>query len=316
MKLAQFSRFHFAFGALLAALCLLPGCGGGSGSSGMSSPSGFRSPVTLNLVTYRDPWAASRPRFWDIDDRPFDDFLAKGFSYARANVELTYDAAPETPFFKGHLRASGLKPNFSYQLKLAGKPRDGARGWGNFGDDVANERIGRIGRWWDDENQFNATDSYFDINYKNATPATRTSVYGYHLMAIAVTDSDGNVDVDFDGSGSFHVTWQDKQSFGKDFEAGTFPIGSEPPFYGYGHDVADKNIKLWLEREPGRPVRVSLPKGRYNVRFILTEDSFHNNFGGTSSAEGGLWQTVLANEDFSSGQPDSNPNNDIQFEIT
>lgn len=315
MKFKSFASRHFPVFAALTALVALGGCGGGSGGP-RSSPSGFRSPVTLNLVTFADPWAASLPRLWDIDDRPYDGFLAQGFSYSRAQVELTYDAAPETPYFKGRLRASGLKPNFSYQLKLAGKPKDGARGWEQYGDDVANERIGRIGRWWDDEGQFNSTDNSFNTLYKNATPASRNTIYGYQLMAIAVSDSNGEVDVAFDGSGSYHVTWQDKQLFGKDFDAGTFSIGSVSPYYGYGHAVADKDVKLWLEREPGRPARVALPRGHYDVRFIITEDSFHNNFGGTSSPDGGLWQTVFANEDFASGQPDSSDANNIEFEIS
>ncbi|HEX8551302.1 MAG TPA: hypothetical protein VF681_07070 [Abditibacteriaceae bacterium] len=306
--------FPLRLSLFLAGAFALSGCGGGS-NSGPSVPGEFRSPQTRTLVSFRDPWTASQPRFMDIDDRPLPQ-LRNSFSYANAQVALTYDAAPATPYFKGRLRARGLKPNFAYQLKLAGKPVSGARGWKQFGDDASNERVGRIGRWWHDESQRNEVDSTFDSDYKNAAPDTRRTIYGYQLMALAVTDSKGEVDVAFDGSGSFHVTWQDKQTFGHDFDAGTFSIGTQPPYYGYGQAVETRNIKLWLEREVGRPTSVRLPAGQYNVRFVLTEESFHNYFGGTNSSDGGMWQTVLANEDFRAGQPDTSPANDITFSIS
>ena len=62
---------------------------------------------------------------------------------------------------------------------------------------------------------------------------------------------------------------------------------------------------------------MQLPAGSYNCRFLLTEESFHNNFGGVyaSSPIGGFYQSVLVNEDYMGGAPDTNPANDIRFEI-
>ncbi|HEX8833035.1 MAG TPA: hypothetical protein VF719_02480 [Abditibacteriaceae bacterium] len=296
-------------------LLLGPGCGGSGGSGPTTPPSGFNSPISLTMIPFRDPWTAARQRMWDIDDRPLETFIRNGFSYNVASVSLTYDAAPSVPYFVGKIRARGLKPNFCYQLKLAGKPRDGIRGWKSFGDDAANERIGRAARWWCDTQQRNETDEHFDELYKNVAPAQRHSIYGYQYLGFFVTDAAGNADIAFNGAASYHVTWQDKQDTYQHVDAGTFAIGTSSPFYGYGKSVPTANIKLWYELEPGRAQPVRLPAGRYNCRLLITEESFHNQFGGTDDPNGGFWLTVLASEDFSGGQPDTSAANDVVFTI-
>ena len=57
-----------------------------------------------------------------------------------ASVEVVYDAIGNT--LHGTLTAINLKPNFAYQLKLAGNPDI---------DADSNERIGLAGRWWQEE---------------------------------------------------------------------------------------------------------------------------------------------------------------------
>jgi hypothetical protein len=304
----------FALPLCLASTSLIfNGCGGGgSGGGNGGSPQLSRS---VNLVPYRDPWQHAQPRFMDIDDRPFSDSFADSFSYTSADVTLFYNPTPSQPYFIGKIRASGLKPNFAYQLKLVGKPQFGERGWGSAGDDFSNEAIGRAARWWDDSQQSNTNDSGFNSKYKEPTEAQKQTVYGYLFMGNFVTDASGNAEHDFTGSKSYHITWQDKQDTSlKHVVAGTYNVGStQAPFLGYGQSTPVKNIKLWYEYEAGRPRDVALPKGNYNCRLLITEETFHSSF---PDSKGGLWTTVLATEDFDIGNnPDSNPNNDIRFEI-
>ena len=292
-------------------LCALAGCGGG-GSSG--SPANA-TPATrlVALVPFRDPWTRASQRWLDIDDRPFSASFTNSFGYSSSQVTLSYQTNPTQPYFIGHIEARGLKPNFSYQLKLAGKPRDGSRGWGARGDDRANEAIGRATRWWNDSTQSNTDDAAFEAKYKNVAPANRQSIYGYDYMGEFVTDSNGNASVDFDGSKAYHIVWQDKQNGAKDTPYGTFNISSlNAPFYGYGQETPNRTVKLWYEWEANRSRDVKLPPGTYNCRFLLTEETFHS----PSPSTGGLWPTVLASEDFdSTGKPDFNTQNDIVFTI-
>jgi hypothetical protein len=247
----------------------------------------------------------------DIDDNAYSTAFTQSFSYANAQVTVTYQTDPANGYFVGHIEGSGLKPNFAYQLKLAGKPVNGSRGWGSYGDDRSNEAIGRAARWWNDTNQSNCTDSDFSRLYDNAPANKRQTIYGYQFLGDVVTDAGGNVSANFDGSRALHITWQDKQNQHRDVNAGTFTIGSQTaPYYGYGQPMPLKDIKLWYEWQSGRSHTVRLQSGTYNVRFLITEESFHSAF-----TLGGLWHTVLANEDFSGGQPDTNPANDIRFTI-
>ncbi|MDQ3814909.1 MAG: hypothetical protein M3347_13275, partial [Armatimonadota bacterium] len=126
--------------------------------SGVSS-SPAQTTASVPLLPYRDPWPAARERWWDLADNPLHAFLngEQSFSYSNSGmsgvsatpqVVLTYNTAPPAPYFMGHIDAEGLKPNFSYQLKLIGKPVKGTWGWGAEGDDVTNERLGYAARWF------------------------------------------------------------------------------------------------------------------------------------------------------------------------
>jgi hypothetical protein len=204
-------------------LTLSAGCGGGSGGprttatptpapTASSTPTPTPTPVvnerrTINLIPFRDPWLSARERFLDIDDRPFSATFKRDFRYRAGQVTLEYQTAPAEPYFVGRLRADGLKPNFAYQLKLAGKPQNGSRGWGEQGDERANQALGHAARWWNDSLQRNTSDSFVDEN--NARPpAERDSIYGYHYIGSFVTNAQGNADVEVVGQNSFHIVWQ------------------------------------------------------------------------------------------------------------
>ena len=272
---------------------------------------------TLQLIPFHDPWKEAAPRWLDIDDRRFHDFINKigtpwQFTYYAGQVVLTYDYQQMGGVFRGHIEARGLKPNFAYQIKLCGKPRYGKRGWGQFGDDVSNENLGFQGRWWDDTEQAGGWDDYYKSLYQSAAAPRKHSMVGYLFAGDFVTDEMGNAAHDFAIEKPLHITWQDKQfTSWKDNEAGVFQVGSsKPPYIGYGGAQEIRPIKLWYEHEYRRPPEVHLPSGLYNCRLLLTEESFHS-----SQAAGGHWLTVLATEDFQKGRPDSNPKNDLVFEM-
>jgi hypothetical protein len=85
-------------------------------------------------------------------------------------------------------------------------------------------------------------------------------------------------------------------------------------YYAYGPQAPDGNVTLYYEYQWYRTNPVVLPNGSYKCRFVLTEESFHNNKDTTPL--GGYWKGVLATEDYNAlGQPDSNPANDVTFAI-
>lgn len=278
---------------------------------------------TCALVPFRDPWQAARPRWWDINDQPLSNFLQNGqFVYNHQQIVLSYNVAPAVPYFVGHIAAQGLKPNFAYQMKLAGKPQYGERGWGQYGDDAASERLGQAGRWWDDSclpPGPNLDDAYYAAHYQCAGLAQRRTIYGYLYLGAFVTDEQGNANLEVASCSSYHICWQDKQTHGqREVVAGTYSIQSlQSPYYGYGHRVEPETVRLWYEYQAGRAREVGLPGGTYNCRFMITEETFHNLMGGMDDPQGGFYQSVLATEDFNAdGKPDSNPDNDVVFTIS
>jgi len=328
--LPRFALFPLALGA-----AFLAGCGGGgTGPSVQPTPSPTptatsNATASLLLGNVTDSWSRAAPRWRDIANNPYSTAFRAAFSYAPAHVELSYQKAPTGAVFVGHISARGLKPNFAYQLKLAGKPISGPQGWGTAasyveassntqsatplthnvsgtpvgGDDWTNQQLGYAGRWWDDTfaPSTNLDDAYFRANYPAHT------VYGYLFLGDFFTDANGNAEADVRGDRSFHITWQDGQSGPKDVFVGAFPLAPSSSGYGYDAPLSAMTQTLWYELESGRTQPVALPKGTYHCRLLVTEEAFH-----TAGGEGGgVWQTVLATE--TAG--DQNPANDIVFSI-
>jgi len=332
----------FALFPLLISALLLSGCGGGgSGLAVNSMPTARPTPIldptppvnptsaSLALRSVADSWNKAAPRWRDIGNNLFSDAFRAGFSYQSGSVVLTYPRSPITKTFSAHISARGLKPNFAYQLKLAGKPISGPQGWGTSrssvsastndvgaapvlhnvagtpvgGDDWTNQQLGYAGRWWDDTSapSTNLDDAYFRANYPNHT------VYGYLFMGDFITDNSGNAEADVRADRSFHITWQDAQNGVKDVLLGTFPLAPSATNYGYSAPLSANSQTLWYELEPGRVQPVVLPSGTYHCRLLVTEEAFH-----TAGGEGGgVWQTVLATE----ATGDQNAANDIVFSI-
>lgn len=329
---------HLAGVTLLLGAALLNGCGASSNPVAVATPTArpTATPLptpgataTLQLQSVADSWAKAAPRWRDIANNAYSSAFRASFSYATARVALSYDRAPNVPYFVGHISARGLKPNFAYQLKLAGKPVGGPQGWGTArsfveassdqqsatpiqhlvagtpigGDDWTNGQLGYANRWWDDTlaPSTNLDDAYFRATYPNHT------VYGYVFLGDFVTDSGGNADADVRGNRSLHITWQDEQSGAKDVAFQTFTVAS-PSGYGYDAPLPATSQKLWYELEAGRTQPVRLARGTYHCRLLVTEEAFH----GAGGENGGVWQTVLATERVA----DQNADNDLVFSVS
>src|SRR5689334_22906525 len=83
-------------------------------------------------------------RFKDIGGQTFGNNFISTYSYASANVTISFDVN-SNDYLSGTLTATGLKPNFAYQIKLAGNPSTEATTDAEkaAADDVTNERLGR-----------------------------------------------------------------------------------------------------------------------------------------------------------------------------
>lgn len=316
------------FGPFLFAT-ILSGCGGSGSGNGLPSPTSPPSSSTtkVSLRPVSDLWSAASPRWRDIANTPYSSGFKSSFSYASGQVNLTFQRAPGASSFVGHISASGLKPNFAYQIKLAGKPVSGNRGWGTSrswveassknagatpvshdvpgtsvgGDDWTNQQLGYAGRWWDDTTapSTNLDDAYFRANYPSHT------IYGYLFLGDFVTDANGQAETDVRGDRSLHITWQDAQNGPKNSAFGIFPVSRTA--YAYDEPLENASQTLWYELEAGRPQPVRLPAGTYHCRVLITEEAFH----GAGGQDGGVWQTVLTTEDAG----DQNADNDVVFSI-
>ncbi len=320
------AAFHFVALSALFAAC----------DSSHADPSVVTAPTfqqKIALQTYDDPWIKARPRERDIANNLYSQAI-EPFPYSAAQVTISYDREQRNAYFSGHISARGLKPNFAYQLKLAGKPVGGNRGTGRQtsfveasssapdatplvqivndengnptpinGDDWSNQQLGYAGRWWDNSAapSTNLNDAYFRRN----TPYN--TVYGYIFMGVFVTDAGGCAEADVSAAHSYHITWQDAQSSAiKDVRAGTFVAANAPSLYGYKRPIYERRVVLWYEYEKGRARDVKLAPGVYHCRLLVTEEAFHT----AGKLWGGVWETVLATE-----TNDENPANDLTFVI-
>lgn len=243
-------------------------------------------------------------RWADIGGKSYSSAFRGSFSYANTAVDVVYEPTQSGAFIEGALTGGGLKPNFSYQLKLEGKP---TTLYHADGDDLANEAIGFAGRWWAD--YYDATGTW--VSGKNITDTQYTTVRdagfvdgaftcivkGYLLFGNLVTDGFGNVVQDgavgagFFVDSSLHVTWNTvlntrlPEPEDTDITYYTFKRNNAAAYYPTS--TRSTTVGLYGEWEPGRalPGTLEMPSGTYNVRLVLTEDSFHTT--------NGNWATVL-----------------------
>lgn len=321
---------------LLAALFLaglLIGCGsasaagvkgkpvGGSTSTQPAAPK-VDSTGTVKLVPFQDQWPSALPRLWDIGDVAYS--TKYSYSYSRASVTVTYSKMSASGYLEGTVTATGLKPNFCYQLKMVGVPcglTDSSSGlYGGLGlaDNATNDWIMYNGRWWNyltEDSSFstNATDTtnLFAGTDKNSPARQQGWLAGYQYFLCFVTDRNGNAGpLSFTANYSYHVTRKDNQlDAGDAWGTDNNPIGPGKIAYlldrstsAYLRNTASGTTPVWYEGEPDNPADwkttgvcsiAPMPAGTHRVILMVTEESFHNNLGYTSGAKGGFWDTVL-----------------------
>jgi hypothetical protein len=228
--------------------------------------------VTVPLTPVRDvtSWANALFYWRDIAGHLYSDEYRNSYTYADAIVTRTYRRSGDWRF-RGSLAADNLKPNFAYQIKLVGKP---TADWGAQGNDWANESLGQAGRWWRKQpNPGNSDEAEYAAHQSD--PAYRFE--GYLLMDFIVTDSTGSAAYDFEANNAYHVLWKTAQR----------PPGpTDGPVRKF--TVGEETIGIYGEWEPwrARPTAATLRQGTYDVRLILTEESWHSDEGHWASAVG------------------------------
>jgi hypothetical protein len=232
-------------------------------------------------------------RFKDIGGQAFSSTFISNFSYSNASVTVTLSDTTDL-FLSGKIKATGLKPNFAYQLKLASRSTKAAQTPEELAllDDVTNERLGRQGRWWRyAPNPGNAKDADYD-----ADKDKEGHIYGgYMIVGFFITDANGAIDTTFEGSNSLHVLWRNDQRppSPNDGPLKTVTLPDTSGNTAYDTTLAARTLDVYGEHEPTRalPGKLAMPLGHYRCEFNLTEESFHD--GGLL---GGQWATAMASQ--------------------
>ncbi len=248
-----------------------------------------RSPASIELVPAIDvtTWPDAPFRWRDIATNGYAPSYQDAYTYGDASITVTFDSEADSSF-AGHLSATNLKPNFAYQMKLAGKP---SGLWGPAGDDSTNERIGYAGRWWRVQpNPGNSNDADYEAHHDD--PAY---IYeGYLLFDFFLTDRFGNAEVDFATESSFHVLWWEHQRTPQacDSPVKWRTVTGEEGDDAYAMDLVPTDIGVYAEIERLCYGETRLPPGLYNCRFVLTEESFHQSGGPANPG----WVSVSGNQ--------------------
>lgn len=243
-------------------------------------------------------------RWRDIAANPYSDAASAAYSYDGAQVSIIYETL--APTFMGGILGSKLKPNFAYQLKLAGKP---TANWGAAGCDLTNERIGYAGRWYVNVyTNIPGTGEYAWFDGRNSSDTEYATLKaseffdedgklyvfeGYLFFDYVVTDANGAFARDFALDSSFHVCWKTSQRTpgANDSQPTFYTVLAKRASTWYVRNYKNASIGIFCEGEPGRaaPGECALDDGLYNARLFLTEESFHESATGS-----GYWATVMA----------------------
>ncbi len=256
--------------------------------------------ATTNLAPSASP--SSAYRWLDSADQAYGTDYRNSYSYSQANVTVTYFKAGET--WTGRLMAQNLKPNFAYQLKLAGEPGS-----------TSNEQIGLAGRWWQEEWSGSAWSNGQNLNNKGdgsspnpndlvyfarrfiADPSSPTGYHyrytGYLLFNYFMTDENGDATIYFETGSCYHVLWKTSQRSptSNDGPVQTAVFDPDPSQPAYDIDYPNSTVSIFGEWERLPMGEVNLSPGQYNCQITLTEESFH----GTAPLSGN-WAAAMNTE--------------------
>lgn len=224
-------------------------------------------------------------------------------SYSYDSARVTVDLSPHGRLLRGVLSATGLKPNFAYQIKLVGIPGT-----------ETNEILGFAGRWWQEVWNGSAWASGWNLNSKGdgsfpnpndldylsrrdvvsaTSPTGRLYRFSaYVVLAYFVTDSEGEGAASFAGDSSYHVLWTAEQrpQVADDGPLVTASVRPEPAHPAYDVGGEETTVSVFGEWERLPVGGVFLGDGTYDCRILLTEESFHG-MGGTYA---GFWAPALS----------------------
>jgi len=255
------------------------------GNYGKTLVSAELTPVDPNLTSPSGTY-----RWLDVADQAYSSNYRNNYNYSQASVEVTYVRAGDK--LEGTLTASNLKPNFAYQLKLVGTP--GA---------TDNERIGLVGRWWEEEWDGLSWSNGQNLNNKGngSSPNPNDSVYferrfvedpqsptGYHyrytgylVFNYFITDSNGAATLCFETGSCYHVVWKTSQrgNTTNDGPVKTVTFDPDPSEPAYDVDYPSGTVSIFGEWERLPMGSVHLQSGEYNCQITLTEESFHGSGG-------------------------------------
>jgi hypothetical protein len=247
---------------------------------------------------------AGNYRWLDVADQAYSAAYRSNYNYTKATVTVTLDASTQP--VHGTLVATNLKPFFGYQVKLVG-----AAGT------PTNERVGRAGRYWQEEwngsqwangwNLNNKGGGYFptpnDADYaarrdlaEASSPTGRRYKYTCYLVFdYFITDGEGNAEVAFNLHSSYHVLWKTSQT-GRGSQDGPIKRAdfdvSPAQHPAYDTDYARKVVGVFGEWERLPTGGIQLRPGRYQCQLVLTEESFH----GSGGQYAGGWAAAMAGE--------------------
>ena len=232
-------------------------------------------------------------RWMDSADQVYASNYQTNYSYTQANVQVDYFTNATT--LHGTLTALNLKPNFTYQFKLAGYPDV---------DLAGNERIGLTGRWWQEQwnNSLGQWSGGQNLNNKGdgSAPNPNDNTYfarrdevdsdsptgkkyrhtAYLVFAYFITDDQGDASLSFEADSSYHVLWKTSQRSRTDndgpLKTSTFDAdpASSP---AYDTDYSETTASVFGEWERLPIGDVTLSAGTYQAEFLLTEESFHGS---------------------------------------
>jgi hypothetical protein len=241
-------------------------------------------------------------RWMDVANQAYGSSYRNSYNYSQASVTVTYDEAGRS--LVGTLTGRNLKPNFAYQLKLVGKPGT-----------LDNERIGLAGRWWQETWNGSAWAGGTNLNDKGngSSPNPNDSTYyaqrflmdpssptGYHyrytgylVFDYFITDSNGDISMEFETGSCYHVLWKTNQRSrtADDGPTKTLTFDPAPSQTAYDQDYPPSTVSIFGEWERLPMGEVNLMPGRYDCQIILTEESFH----GAGPLEGS-WAAAMTGE--------------------
>jgi len=246
---------------------------------------------------------AGNYRSLDVADQSYSPAYRDSYNYTQADVEVTFDPASGT--FEGSLAGTNLKPNFAYQLKVAGTAGS-----------AANELIGLAGRWWQEEwngsqwaNGRNLNDkgtgysptpndeTYFarrDVADATSPTGKRYRYTGYLVFDYFITDNMGSVTLGFRADSSYHVLWKSSQRARgeEDGPLKTRMFDPALPEPAYNVDYPQTTVSIFGEWERLPVGGVQLLPGQYACDLFLTEESFH----GSGGQYAGGWAAAMGNQ--------------------